>query len=246
MKTNNFLKNSSKLAILAVMVSLAFVSCKKEDDENDITEEDAVEAIEYSLAEDTNGMSKTTETAVIYAEDQQLYRAASSMVCGQTYTNSYSEAYSGTYYSYNYSASYSYETTCDGNDNVLSLSFGAEKSGVYDTTRMSSDDQVSLDWILTSLNSSEPNVVFNGSYERIGSQVSKVRNMNSFDSTLTYNISNLNVSKDTYRITSGTASVIFEGVSSNGNQYTFAGTVTFNGNDTVTLVLNGNTYTFNI
>ena len=62
----------------------------------------------------------------------------------------------------------------------------------------------------------------------------------------TYSLNNIAVSKTTYNIVSGTASVVFNGVSSTGNQYTYDGTITFNGNNTATLVINGNTYTINL
>jgi len=111
---------------------------------------------------------------------------------------------------------------------------------------MSSDDSSSSNWTVSGLGASSANAVFAGSYNRIGSQVSKVRNHNTFTSTLHYTLTNINVSKTDHHIVSGTASLTFDGQSTSGNTWTYNGSVTFNGNGTATLSINGNTYTINL
>lgn len=245
MKTKSFFKSSSKLVALLLVATLSLTSCNKDDDSTSdaIEEVDAVETIENSLVAESNGMSKSMETTMVYAESQNLYTDSPSLNCGQLYTESFSENYSSSDYSYNYSANCNYLLSCNAEGNAQSFNYSFSRNGDYDTPRMSSDDNVNANWDITDLDASTSNTLFNGSYVRIGSQVSKVRNMNTFNSTLTYSLNSIAVNKDTYKIASGSASVVFEGISTSGNSYTYNGTITFNGDDTATLVINGNTYT---
>lgn len=246
MKTKSFFKSSSKLVALLLVTTLSITSCNKDDDNstsNAIEEADAVETIENSLVTESNGMSKSMETTMVYAESQNLYTTSPSINCGQLYSEAFSENYSSSNYTYNYSANCNYLLNCNVDGNAQSFDYSFNRNGDYDTPRMSSDDEVNANWNITDLDASVTNTLFNGSYVRNGSQVSKVRNMNTFNSTLTYSLNNIAVNKDTYKIVSGSASVVFQGTSTSGNSYTYNGTITFNGDDTATLVINGNTYT---
>jgi len=247
MKKIKFLKRNMPLVILGLLLSIGITSCSKDDDNSnsEITEEEAVEVIESSLAKETNGASKTVETAVETADEQMLFTEEPTIECGQTYSDSYNESFTGATYSYDYAVSRDYLLSCGILNKPESLSYSLEFNGVYDTVRMSSNDTTTVDWVISNLLSME-NPAFNGSYLREGTQVSKVRNMNTFTSTLSITMNNLTVDKNTYVILSGTAQVSFVGTSSSGGQYTFNGSLTFNGDETATLIINGNTYTINL
>ena len=228
------------------MIVLVFVftmtSCSKDDTDSnnaDVTEAEAVDAIESSLAKETNGLAKTVETTSETADD-------TSIECGQLYNDSYSENYDNGNYSYSYAVSRDYELTCTTEGSPDILAYQLNFNGMYETPRMSSDDSTTVNWLISDLGATETSSNFNGSYLREGTQISKVRNMNTFESTISYTLSNLVVNKNTYQILSGSAQVSFVGISSTGNQYNFTGLLTFNGDNTATLVLNGNTYVINL
>lgn len=250
MKKFNFLKSKNPFAILLLVSVLSMASCSKDDgnsnNETAVMEDDAVEVIESSLAKETNGMTKTVETTIETADAELLFTEEPTIECGQMYNDSYSETYSKGNYSYNYAVSRDYLLSCNEEGNPESFSYSLDFNGVYDTPRMSSNDSTTVEWSITNLETTETSSTFNGSYLREGTQVSKVRNKNTFNSTLTIDLSDLIVNKSTYTILSGTAQVAFVGLSSNGNQYTFNGTLTFNGDETATLILNGNTYIINL
>ncbi|MDK2772640.1 MAG: hypothetical protein KYX68_10505 [Flavobacterium sp.] len=240
------LKNVTVVAVLFV-ASQAVISCNKDDDSSDaIQEEDVVEVIENSLKMDTGGLSKSIETSVSVCDEEDVYTQTPSINCGEEYVNNYTYQNAVNNYEANYSFSSAYMMNCDSNSNPSSFTYEFTNSGTYDTPRMSSDDHASANWEITGLDASTDVVALNGAYERIGSQVSKVRNMNTFASTLNYTINSLQVNKVSYQIQSGTIALSFIGTSSNGNQYTFSGTITFNGNQTATVVINGNTYVINL
>lgn len=250
MKNRNFLKPARPLFIAILFITFGLASCSSDDNDTaestQITEEEAVDVIATSMAKDSNGMSKTMQTSVEMAESEDMFVEEENVACGQTNTEAYSQSNVNGNYSYNYTLNTNYTLSCTNAGFPDYFTYDAALSGVYDTPRMSSDDTSQLSWTVTGLPPSNSSVTFNGDYERNGTQISKVRNMNTFSSTLTYNVQDIVVSKSTYQILSGTASVTFIGISSTGNQYTFSGTITFNGDETATLLINGNSYTINL
>lgn len=247
MKRKNVFQKGTKIVVFLLVSTLSLTSCNKDDDNSsDIQESEVVDAVDNSLSTDTNGMAKSMNTAVVYAEDENLDTATPNLNCGQLYTDSYAENYSSTNYTYNYSASCSYQLSCNADGAAQSFSYDVNRAGDYDTPRMSSNDNAVAQWNISDLEAANANTLFNGSYVRTGTQVSKVRNQNTFSSTLTYSLSNIAVNKTTHQIASGSATVTFTGVSSTGNQYTYNGTITFNGDNTATLVINGNSHTINL
>lgn len=244
-------KSRSKIVIPFVAFVLAIgmlSSCKKDNNDNSSTEvtvDDAADAVAGSVASETDGMSATVSTTTELAARVGVFTTTPSINCGQEYTTSYAASASNSGYSYNYTGSTHYQLTCS--DSLpSSFTFGQTMDGVYETPRMSSDDDVTGNWTLSGLEPSVANTSFSGSYVRNGSQVSKVRNQRSFTSTITITANNVTVNKSTYKITGGTASVSMNGTSSAGNTYTYEGSITFNGNDTATLTINGNTYTIDL
>jgi hypothetical protein len=242
MRTNEM----KSLIFLGLIGSLMFTSCTKDGETTDIQANEAVEVIESALANESNGMSKTMSTTLDYATAQNVFTATPYLNCGQVYALSYNESYSASNYSYSYTAQRNALLNCDANGTRQSFTSNTNFSGNYSTPRMSSDDTIETLFSVTGLSVTNSNTIFNGNYTRKGTQVSKTRNNNSFSSTLTCSLNNINVNKTTYMIQSGSASVNFVGVSSSGNQYTFSGTITFSVNETATLVLNGNTYNINL
>jgi len=247
MKRKNVFQKGTKMIAFLFLTALSLTSCNKDNDNSaNIQESEVVDAVDNSLSNDTNGMAKSINTAVVYAEDENLYTTTPNLNCGQLYTDSYAENYSSTSYTYHYSVTSNYQLSCNANGVSQSFSYNANRAGDYDTPRMSSNDNAVAQWSISNLDATNTNTLFNGSYVRTGTQVSKVRNQNTFSSTLTYSLNNIAVNKTTHQIASGSAAVTFTGVSSTGNQYSYNGTITFNGNNTATLVINGNTYTITL
>ncbi|WP_053971412.1 hypothetical protein [Mangrovimonas sp. ST2L15] len=249
MKKRSLFKRAHMFLAIAMVGMITFTSCNKDDEDTNtqtITEEEAVDAIESSLAKETNGISQTVETAVMKADEEGMFNEAADVACGETYNDAYSEDYTATNYSYSYDVSRTFLMICDANAHPDVMNYSLNFSGAYETPRMSSDDESSLEWTMTGLSPSNSVVELNGAYVREGSQISKVRNMNQFQSTLTITIQNLAANKYSYEILSGTAAVTFVGISSTGNQYSYNGSLTFNGDGTATLVINGNTYIINL
>jgi hypothetical protein len=223
-------------------------SCSDDDNNstNTVTEADAVDAITASVSAQSNGVAKMALDAGTAATEEEVYTNTPAINCGQLYTEAYNAEESGANYAYDYAGSRSYELACSTSGIPQSFSYAYEMDGTYDTQRMYSSDNATADVSITGLSTSSADAVLNGLYIRTGHQESKVHQMRQFDSVITLNINTLTVNKSSQLITGGTAAVTITGAGSGGNSFSYSGSITFNGNQTATLVLNGNTYTINL
>lgn len=236
-----------KTKVVTLLAVLFFaVSCTKDEEATTITEADAADAIEASLTTDSNGVAKMASDASMLASTESVYTERPNLNCGQEYTVQYNPVYTGAYYSYDYSGSRTYAMNCATDGTPESLTYTADVDGTYETPRMTSDDNWTGTIDFTQLGSSSDVAVINGSYVRNGYQESKVRQRRSFNSVITINLSDVQINKITRVIAGGTASVSITGAGSGGNSFSYNGSITFNGNSTATLVINGNTYTINL
>lgn len=240
------LKKAS-MAVLGIMLLAVAISCRDDDAGNltAITMEDATEAITSSVTSQTNGLAKTMTDASAFATTQAIYTTDSNLECNKEYTGVYNASSSQAAYSYNYSGTRAYTLQCQNNLSSAFL-YNAALQGTYDTPRMYSDDNSHSTLTVTGLAPAETAAVFNGSYVRNGHQESKVLQRRNFNSVLTYTLNAVTVNKVTQKIQGGTTSVTFAGTGSGGNTYNYNGSITFNGDDTATLILNGTTYTINL
>ncbi|HSQ76131.1 MAG TPA: hypothetical protein VLT13_11270 [Bacteroidota bacterium] len=230
---------------LLVFASVLLFGCKKEDSITDplasanVSTDDAADALASALGDGsaTSGLTTQLEELASVAGGGALGKvdASASVLMDTVLTRSRT----GTY-SFNYTFRYSY-----GLVSANQFSFAYSMKGVYDTPKMSSDDSASAALQVSNLLSCQTYSV-TGLYNRYGTQASKLRNKLTFRSTITAAITDLQIDKNTKRVTSGTATMTMYGQSSAGNAFSFTATVTFLGNQQGTLVINGKTYTLNL
>lgn len=248
MKSQNILMNSKKglmlLAFTAIMTSSFFTACNKDDNNaqpttSAVEEEEIVEAITQSVVPESEGIVMQVSEAYDLA-----ITAANSNYCGITFDSSISKTnQSGATVTYNYALGWEWMLQCEGNNipNYLDVIFNL--TGSYDAPRISSNDKAAGTFSISGLAPAATQYVYSQTYKREGTQQSKVRNKNSFSSTIEINTTNLTINKASGKIVSGTAAVSVSGAASNGNSFSYGGTLTFLGNNNASLVLNnGNTY----
>jgi hypothetical protein len=222
--------------ILFVAATLLF-SCKKQTDavaDTSMTEEEAAEVITASVSGNAQGFA--TQTAEINAR-ANTYGAT----CGYSKDSAISKVNTTGTYTWNYNFNWHWDVVCTAAvPNKMNANY--KMKGTYDTPRMSSNDSATAMLTVGNLVVGTQ-YIFNGTYSRDGSQVSKIRNKNSFTSKVVMNLNNLLVSKATGQIASGNASVTITGNTSTGNTFSYTGTITFNGASSATITLgNGNVY----
>lgn len=229
-----------KLVMMTVIGAVMFASCNKKDDD-DITTDDVSDAVEYSLTSAGEGLTATTDEAI----DAYILAASAKnglADCGVQYDTTITRIGSTATATYNYVFNVDYELSCSGAQ-ATSFDYNYSASGTYDLPRMSSDDAATAAWVVTGLDASSPDYIFNGTYVRQGSQVSKVRMQRSFSTTITYTLNNITVSKTTGYITGGVANINVSGNASTGGSFSFSGTATFT-STTITVVLEGESYIY--
>ncbi len=229
--------------LIALMFVVTFTtSCDRDNDDTpdlvEISEEDAVDVIEGALTMNTEGLVSEVENA---SEVADKYAEKTLSPCGVTFDSTFSVAHNTAFIEASYTNILEWTVYCNDAEIPVSLDFGRESQGDYETTRMESLDASSSLWSLDNLILGTE-YVLNGDYSRSGSQTSKVRNENSLTSTVEMSLTNLSVDKGSRRIESGTADVTVSGQSSTGHSFTFEAEVIFQGNGSAIVVVNGNSY----
>lgn len=236
------LKAITYLIFLSCLVS----SCNNEDDAistNTVTEEEAVEIVEASLKESTGGVSKTSTT---YAEALSTDITMNEL-CDTLYERSFPYNYNNNFVEADYAFNWSYEITCNGLDIPQTAMFNSNSTGAYNTQRLTSSDSTACNFMITGLQLSNSEYIFNGSFTRNGNQTFMTnRQAGNITSLMNLQITDLSVDKTDYQITGGTAVLTISGQTGQGNTFSYQGTLTFNADGTATLLINGNTYTIDL
>ena len=233
-----------KLTIAASFLTLAaagtitFTACNKQaastannitTTSNDITTSDVTQAVTQAVSGSTSGMATQSQHAASLA-------ASVSLPCGGTKDTTISGVSpAGSLFTWSYDLNYSRSCICSGGS-PSQYNTTITGSSSYSVLVMSSNDSTSAQISVGGLQSSATNYVLNETYTRTGTIQSLIGNQHSFTSTLTMTSSNINISKSTNQVVSGSASVLFTGKGS-GNTVSHTATITFLGNNQATLVL---------
>ncbi len=232
------MKSQMLKPVLFLMSLLVFTACQKDKETENalpIEEDEALEVVEMALVGDDGGM-------IAQVEEVAVLSATHATDCGLSFDSTITRTnLPNAVRTFNYVFNWNWNLVCN-NFVPEEFSFNYNMTGVYDTPRMSSDDNAEYNFVLTNLLPSQSHYTYNGSYVRNGTQVSKVRQQRSFSSVTTFNTSNLMFNKDTKMVDSGTTTFSFVGTVEDGATYTFEGTITYTGNKTATIEVNGNTY----
>lgn len=251
------MKNLSKSRFLTstailTTASLLFItavtsSCKKDEEEPEtvITSDDAADVVIYSMESSSGGYAEQITDGATYVSTQG-YRVSSpnssmALSCGVPFDTTITRSHSGTINA-TYTHQRNYLLNCDTSSNPISITYSGNYNGSFDGPRMSSSNTGNRNWVITGLGSSSTTYTYSGSLNRNGSHTSKVRNQYTFTSNLQINTSNLIVDKSTKKISGGTGTVSLTCSVSNGNSYSFSGSIVFNSNNTAILTINGVSY----
>ncbi|MBX2875672.1 MAG: hypothetical protein KTR30_26375 [Saprospiraceae bacterium] len=234
-----------KLAFLLTL-SIAFfgTACNKDTDatpnEEAITAEESIALVEAALVEGAEGLTHEVEDAVEVAE-LVLAKTLTNTYCGLGKDSTLVRSFDRPRLSGSYSTSWNWLLNCDEQEIPVNLNFSRKATGSYESLRLSSDDKAESDWVLDDLVFGTE-YVLNGTYQRVGTQASKVRQQNTFTSTVEFTVTDLSVGKVKRRINSGSAALLVVGQGSNGESFSFSGTVDFLGDGAATVTINGEVY----
>lgn len=244
MKNPVNLQSGLTYLFIAIFLAAASVACNKEEtgqpQSEAVSNEEIVALVEGALVADTEGLAAEMQDAA-YVADEALEKD-NTLPCGETFDTTVVRNYSSAHFTAAYTSNWNWTLNCNDLNIPLSLDFNRQSQGEYETPRMESSDNAEGSWTVSNLTLGA-NYILNGSYSRQGSQTSKVRQQNSFTSSIEIAVAELNFSKADREIVSGSATFILTGSGTGGNvNFTHQGSIVFNGNGTATLTVNGNSY----
>lgn len=229
------------------ILSLGLTSCSNDDEAvtttDDLSETEAVEIVEASLQKSTGGV---TETSKSFSEELTVDITLNEL-CNTLYEENFSFLTDGDVISATYDMNWAYELSCNNFNIPQSAVFNSNGSGEYRTERVTSNDTSTTSFNISGLQPAEDTYVFTGNFQRNGTQEIRTNIISkSVTSTLTLQITELTIHKTDYTILSGSATAILSGETGEGNSFLFEGSITFNNDNTATLIIGGNTYTINL
>lgn len=240
-----------KLLLFTAATLLLLSSCKKEDDTNSATPLEAAEIIGNTFSNESGGATAFIESSVqTTANDNAYLRTLSTTIpiVDTTFSNSLaSQDQTRTFtYSWDFSINLKLNPTTYGLDTLISQhTYTGTYTGPYATSTHSGNGKC----YYTNLGTGTyPNITvntnwtMNGTYHREGT-FTKIASGKVFTHQTNITFTNVVVNKNTKKIVSGTATITFSGSITNQGDFSYTGTLTFNGNGTGTLTVGGKTYT---
>ena len=221
---------------LSALLTLSLYSCGGEVLQT-ISESEAAEVIQSAISSETEGISMQVEDA---AEIAEVYLDS----CGMVYDSTLNKNQTLGIRSFDYTFSWNWQMTCNSLGVPQTFTIGYDADGEYDTPRMSSIDESDGTFLISGLELSAADFIYDGSITREGSQVSKIGNQTSFSSKITFLTKNLTYNKSDEEIASGTVDVTISGTDSNGNSFSYTGDIVFKGGKSAILTIDGTAYPF--
>ncbi len=227
-------------AIIVLSLFLGVVSCKKAADTGatGVTTDQVADISAGSLSLNSEGLATNSNDIASDA-------LSNDQGCGTTVTDSTTKTGTSNNVNYNYFLKYIKTLTCNQSNEHDNIVYDLSFHGQYQGPNITSLDTGTSDFKIAGFTSGASLFVINGEYKRTGKFTSNSGDKISGTSSIDIVVTNLKVSKTTKAITSGTATIAISVTTTKGT-FNFNGPLTFNGDGTATLVINGAGYNINL
>jgi hypothetical protein len=230
-----------KLSIMAMLL-LSAVACKKSDNTaNNVSNDDVATMVAGSISFNANGTNISDDPTFAAANMTNAQQA-----CGTTKVDSILLQSTTGAYSYNYKLKYNYTLNCNANNQYDNVTGNLVYSGSFSGPNLSSTNSGTFVFTVAGFTQAAPNFVIDGEYKRSGSFKSKIDTTNTGTSNIDIVIKALSVRKPARTIAGGTATISVTGNVPKKGNFSFSGTMFFNGDGTATLTIGGTAYIINI
>lgn len=239
-----------KLSLLFLASSMIFLSsCSKDEvtagSNGAMSSDEVAEIVSMSLSEDAMGATSVIESSVEASSTaSKPSKVMSSDIVYSKDTTTTRTSNPNAIISYSMTTSYEYNFTLDfvgtPKSSVVSYSY----SGNFDAPRLSSAHSGSGVLSLDNLENSVCEV--NGSFERTSDVLTKGLHAKESNSNSKLVFQTILVDKSSRKIQSGTAALTISGSVPNKGDFSFSGTVIFEGNNLASLTIEGKKYTINL
>lgn len=231
------LKKSISILVLAFAI-LSFTSCGEVDDIAVVlSNSDAAEIIEAALQDKAGAFVTNVQDMT-----QQIVDAVESgALCDTIYTDSIQKNHQGTQIQADYTSSLTFECACNMLDNVQTATFSMLTNTEFTTPKIDTDGNGNFTGTMDGLALNSQNITIDGSYVLTSTQLLDFKEQETINSTLTLTLVNLEIKKTTQSIQSGSGTFTLAGSTTKEN-FSFSGSIVFNGNKTATLTIGSDTY----
>ena len=227
-----------KLFLLAIASTGLFVACTPENNPLVLSDQEAAQSLAYSIAEDRNGVLAQFSDAINYVD--------STGVCAFSGDSSiHKKSKDGASSIFDYNLNYIFNRTCNG-DNPANFTLTADGSGFYDASKMSATDNVGLQLSIAGLSDAADFYSVNASYTRVGTFKSKILSFLGFENDIKLNLFNIKLNKASEKAFAGTGTCKIVSNPTVGKTIYFNASITFIGQRTSFIKINGKTFLFDL
>jgi hypothetical protein len=198
-----------------------------------MSEEEVAEIIEASLSQSKGGMTKEMESTT-----EDIETMALNELCDSILSDTRIFEYNGLQIQASSEASWTFDLNCTPFGLPQSAIISIESAISFNSPRISSEGTSTFTGDIAGLQFSSPSIIWNGTYSRTGSYDFNFQQSNNGYSTIDLALTAVTLNKQSLIISSGSGIFTIE-ITSNDNTSTIEGTITFNGDQTATLVING-------
>lgn len=238
-----------KSAWLFVSMMAAFVACKDDEEApNAISSDEAAVMMSSSLASNSSGFASVSKEAANKSEDIVDENSSGRVAtCGvsQNIDLSGSSPVSGAI-TWSYDFSYKFRLNCSTQEAPESITASLTYNGAYDSPSAAFEYSGLSEVALTGLAEAETNFLLNGFYKRSGSFEIKEGEKKSGSGNTELTLTDVEVSKETHKISTGTAKLLLSGSVSEKGSFKYEATVEFLGNDSANLTIKSEVYVVNL
>jgi hypothetical protein len=228
------LMNWFKFGMAIMILSVSVMACVNDATEL-IEDEDVVELLENALNSKAGGFDAQMTDMLSLVD---TYKDS----CNATIDSSYSKDKGIGTFTYGYTYNFTGTVNCDSANAPSDIVFNYTTLGTYTAPRMSSSDEGTYNVTVNGIQSSSTNYDLTGSYSRVGTQTTKIRNSLTFTATLGVSLTSLLVEKATKDIKGGAGEFTVTGETPGGESVNYNGIITYNNDNTATINLNGKDY----
>ncbi len=234
------------LYVTGIIILGILFSCKKDKltDENQLSAAEAADIAAASLSSENGGSSAQFEDAAKYSE--QIISDTTLQKSYETYDTVFTVSKDTGRITYNYSFHYQYGIRLNDNTRNYEFFMNFDTDGTFNSLRLHSEDNSDGSLILTGLEQNEDYYFINGNVSRTGNQTISTQEKKSVSAAVTLNFNNIKIRKSDYKIIEGSGDLTVKGKTSDGQEFSFLGTLIYKEDGTIILTLNGEEYTIDL
>ena len=237
----------NKAWLFLSMLVLA-VGCQNDDEPaNAISSDEAALLISSSLASNTSGVSfvsgKSAEVTNGLLADNAGGRVAA---CGLSQNVDLSgSSPDGAAVTYSYDFSYKFKLNCNTESLPADVSVNLSYSGAFDGPKLAAEHTGLAELVVTGLEETTTDFALNGMYKRSGSFENKELGK-SGNSTIEVTLKDVVIDKQTRKIVSGTGTYALSGTVPDKGDFSYSGSIVFDGADFADLDVKGAKFSANL